>query len=52
MINSKSELEYFLECDRVALGKKSKKPSFFGDEIWKFEICMRKMKYYGKTGGT
>ncbi len=51
MIKSKKELEYYLECDRVALGKKNKKPSFFGDEIWKFQICMRKLDYYNNVGG-
>ena len=55
MIKSKKELAYYLECDRVALGKKQKRPSFFGDEIWKFQICMRKLDFYSHAsegGGT
>ncbi len=51
MITSKKELQYYLRCDRIALGKKSKNPSFFGDEIWKYQICMRKLDYYNKKGG-
>jgi len=33
MISTKEELAYYLECDRIALGKKRKKPNLFGDEI-------------------
>lgn len=51
MINNKKELAYYLECDKVALGKKTSKPSLFGDEIWKFQICIRKLDYYAKKGG-
>jgi len=49
MISTKEELAYYLECDRIALGKKRKKPNLFGDEIWKFQICMRKLDYYKST---
>lgn len=51
MITSKEQLTYYLECDRIALGKKAKKPSLFGDEIWKFQICMRKLDYFQNRGG-
>lgn len=51
MIKSKKELAYYLECDRIALGRKSKKPGLFGDEIWKFQIFMRKYDYYDNSGG-
>ena len=51
MITSKDELSYYLECDRIALGKKRKSPSFFGDEIWKFQICMRKLDFHKHTRG-
>lgn len=51
MIKTKINLNYFLECDRIALGKKAKKPSIFGDEIWKFQICMRKLNYYKNHRG-
>ncbi len=49
MIKTKKELKYYLECDRIALGKKQKRPSLFGDEIWKFQIVMRKLCYYDAT---
>ena len=51
MIKTKENLNYFLECDRIALGKKDKKPNFFGDEIWKFQISMRKLNYYNNNWG-
>lgn len=50
MISTKEELKYYLRCDQVALGRKSAKASFLGDEIWKFQICMRKLDYYTTTG--
>ncbi|MBE7047855.1 MAG: serine acetyltransferase [Ruminococcaceae bacterium] len=50
MIKDKQDLRYYLECDRLALGKKSKGPSLFGDEVWKFQICMRKLAYYSQKG--
>ena len=46
MINSKSDLKRYLEMDRIALGCTRKKPKIFGDEIWKFEIILRKHEYY------
>lgn len=49
MISSKSELKFYIKCDRIALGIKKKRPSFFGDEIWKYIICMRKLAYYQTT---
>lgn len=51
MIKTKKELLYYLACDKVALGKRVSKPSLFGDEIWKFQILMRKMEYYSRVGG-
>ncbi len=51
MIKSKKELAYYLECDRLALGQKKKRPSFFGDEIWKFQIYMRKLDFCRCAGG-
>ena len=50
MIKTKQDLKYYIECDRIALGKTRKKPSFFGDEVWKFQICMRKLDYYSSVG--
>lgn len=45
MIRTKSDLRYYLECDRIALYVKSKKPRIFSDEIWRFEILLRKREY-------
>lgn len=42
-INSRKDLKYFLERDRIALKRKK---SFFKDDIWKFEILLRKAEYY------
>ena len=49
MIKNKKELALYLECDRIALNKKKKRPSFLGDDIWKFQRIMRKLDYYSKT---
>jgi serine O-acetyltransferase len=46
MISSKLELKYYLECDTIALHRKYKKPRFLHDNIWKYQILMRKCAYY------
>ena len=45
MIQSKSELLDYLEADKIALGRKTKKPRI-SDLIWKYEIVLRKCEYY------
>lgn len=45
MIRNKKELEYYLEQDRIAIGKKYNKPKKFKDELWKFQILMRKLDH-------
>ena len=50
MIKSKQELEWYLRQDQIALGKKDqKKPSRLGDEVWRFQILMRKTEYHVNT---
>ena len=46
MIKSKADLKYYLEQDRIALYKTSKKPRLAGDEIWQYEILLRKTEYF------
>ena len=46
MIRSKADLYRYLESDRKALNISRKHPRIFGDEIWKFEIALRKYEYY------
>ncbi len=46
MIKSKQDYKYYLEADRIALGKKKKKPMLLFDEIWVFQRLLRKVEYY------
>lgn len=46
MIDSKKTLREYLKKDKYALGIERKHPKFFGDDIWKFEIILRKHEYY------
>ena len=46
MIQSKADLKRYLEQDRIALYKNRKKPRIAGDEIWQYEILLRKTEYY------
>ena len=46
MITTKKELKYYLAQDALALNHTRKKPKLFGDEIWKFQITLRKTEYY------
>ena len=50
MIQNKSELRYFLEQDAIALRTKGRKrPKLFGDEVWKYQIILRKAEYYSNS---
>ncbi|WP_187444644.1 serine O-acetyltransferase [Bacillus swezeyi] len=50
MISTKKELRYYLDQDLKALGiSNRKKPKWFGDDIWKYQICLRKLEYYTNT---
>lgn len=46
MIITKKDLRFYLEADKVALRKKIQRPKIFSDEIWKFQILLRKYEYY------
>lgn len=50
MIDDKKSLYEYLDADRIALGIKKKRPNFFGDEVWKFQIALRYIEYYINTG--
>lgn len=45
MIKTKKDLKYYLEQDRLNLKQIKLKPSW-NDEIWKYEIILRKHEYY------
>lgn len=46
MIDSKEALRRYLAQDRLALGRQQDKhPKLLHDEIWKFEILLRKLEY-------
>lgn len=52
MIQNKKDLIDYLNADRIQLGIKRKKPRIFADEIWKYEIYLRKYEYYTNTNKT
>ncbi len=46
MINSKQQYREYVRQDQLALGRRhDAHPRLFGDEIWKFEILLRKVEY-------
>lgn len=45
MIQCKADLKAYLEADKIALGRKQRKPSLT-DVIWRYEILLRKCEYY------
>ena len=49
MIKNKEDLRLYLEKDRESLAMKRKRPRIFGDEVWKFQIYLRKHEYYFNT---
>ena len=42
---SKEDLYHSLRKDKEALGIHKKRPSLFGDEVWKFQIILRYHEY-------
>lgn len=52
IINTKNDLKRFLEQDKLALGIRKRNPSILGDEIWKFQIVLRKHEYYLNTNSS
>lgn len=49
-MDTKNELDFFLAADKFALGKQGR-PRLMGDEIWRFQICLRHCEYYKNKGG-
>ncbi len=46
MVDSREAYQYYIRQDQLALGRKNdRRPRLFGDEIWKFEILLRKVEY-------
>ena len=50
MITSKQELNEFLERDRLALHQTRSHPRSFGDDVWKYQIRLRKTEWYWYSG--
>lgn len=46
MIFTKEDLITYLKADAIANERKTIKPKFFGDEIWKYITLLRKLEYY------
>lgn len=50
MIESKKDLKYYLNEDKKALRCRTKKPRIGQDEIWRYQILLRKAEYYTNCG--
>ncbi len=46
MIRTKADYIRYLKSDAKSLGQKRKRPRIIGDEIWKFQRCLRKREYF------
>lgn len=46
MIQTKQQLKDWIARDAIACGRKGLRPSLLGDEIWKFQLAMRRLDYY------
>lgn len=51
MKDSKQMLKEVLFADAAANGRKSIRPRFCGDEVWKFQVWLRKLEYYTNLTG-
>lgn len=50
MIKNKNDLRYYLKQDKVMLNKPTKRPRLIGDEVWRYQILLRKEEYFYNTG--
>ena len=52
MIHTRNELKEYLMQDKKQLGINRRFPRFFSDEVWKYEIILRKYEFWlNKNGG-
>ena len=51
MISSRKDLKEYLLADKKQLGITRRFPRPFTDEIWKYEITLRKYEYWMNRGG-
>lgn len=51
MISSRKDLKEYLFADKKQLGITRRFPRPFTDEIWKYEITLRKYEYWMNRGG-
>ena len=49
MIETKADLHYYLLKDKESLCISRKSPHFYADEIWRFQIALRKLEFYSNT---
>lgn len=52
MITCKKDYYYYLEADRVALGRKKTIKSFLFDDIWRFQRLLRRVEYLQNTSAS
>lgn len=52
-IRDRNDYLYYVECDKIALKipKQIRRPRLFRDEIWRFEIALRKVEYLSTQSG-
>lgn len=50
MIRTRSDLHFYLEADRHALGRTRVRPKLAGDDIWKFQRALRRYEYALNSG--
>src|SRR5687767_14982047 len=46
MISSKADYRFYLDADRLALCKTTRRPRPLRDETWRFQRLLRKVEYY------
>ena len=52
MITTKKQLFEVLYQDAKASGRTTIRTSFLGDEVWKFQVALRKLEYYTNMSST
>ena len=46
MIETKADLNAYIAADALACGRSSRRPRLIGDDVWRFQLSLRKHEYW------
>ncbi|MDD3228844.1 MAG: serine acetyltransferase [Oscillospiraceae bacterium] len=50
-MQNRSDFNYYIKQDALAMRRQKLRPKLFGDEIWKYMLSLRRLEYYSTLKG-